>query len=65
MGFRHDPNTLWPTLLVDWHVILMLAAALVALLWPGPGYVRTLAALRIDATRAWMGQGKAGQIAAR
>jgi len=26
MGFRHDPNTLWPTSLADWLVLLMLAA---------------------------------------
>jgi hypothetical protein len=34
MPFRHDPNTLWPTSLVDWLVILMLGALLVAMLWP-------------------------------
>ena len=32
--FRHDPNTLWPTSLADWLVILMLVALLVALFWP-------------------------------
>ena len=32
--FRHDPNTLWPTSLVDWLVILMLVALLAAMLLP-------------------------------
>jgi hypothetical protein len=31
---RRDPNTLWPTSLGDWLVILMLAALILALLWP-------------------------------
>jgi hypothetical protein len=34
MPFRRNPNTLWPTSLVDWLVILMLGALLVAMLWP-------------------------------
>jgi hypothetical protein len=32
MRFRYDPNTLWPTSLADWLVILMLAGLIVALL---------------------------------
>jgi len=32
--FRRDPNTLWPTSLLDWLVILMLVALLAALLLP-------------------------------
>lgn len=32
--FRHNPNTLWPTSLVDWLVILMLATLVAALFLP-------------------------------
>ncbi len=32
--FRHDPNTLRPTSLTDWLVILMLFALLAAMLLP-------------------------------
>lgn len=37
MRFRHDPNTLWPTSLVDWLAILMLVGLLVGLIWPAIG----------------------------
>ena len=34
MTFRHDPNTLWPTSLADWLVILMLVMLLLGLFLP-------------------------------
>jgi len=37
--FRRNPNTLVPTSAADWLVILLLAALLIALLWPAMGYV--------------------------
>jgi hypothetical protein len=35
--FEKNPNTLWPTSLVDWFVILMLVGLLVGLLGPAIG----------------------------
>jgi competence protein ComGC len=34
MRFYRDPETLWPTSLVDWLVVLMLVGLLAALLVP-------------------------------